>query len=154
MTKRRSAYDLTRFVQAQESGIGFGVGAYDMALCEIRAGHKSSHWIWYIFPQLDGLGKSEMSHTYALHDADEARAFLDHPVLGAHLREITQALLSVEERDPIVVMGSAIDARKLCSSMTLFAQVAEDETLFTDVLDMYFNGRRDRRTLAMLRSRA
>ncbi|PAU67842.1 calpastatin [Bifidobacterium italicum] len=153
MTKRHSAYDLTRFVQAQESGIGFGVGSYDMALREICAGRKSSHWIWYIFSQLGGLGKSEMSRRYALHGADEARAFLDHPVLGAHLREITQALLLVEERNPVIVMGSAIDARKLCSSMTLFAQVAEDETLFADVLDAYFDGRRDRRTLAMLRSR-
>ena len=137
---------MERFVQAHRAH-------YPAALAEIRRGRKVTHWIWYVFPQLAGLGRSAMAQHYAIRDLAEARAFLADPYLGGHLREITQALLETGSRDPEQVMGSAVDAMKLCSSMTLFERAAEDGGLFADVLDMYFDGRRDWRTLALLDGR-
>ena len=136
------AYDLNRFLTAQERD-------YAQALAEIRAGRKRSHWIWYIFPQLRGLGYSYNSEYYGIAHAEEARQYLAHPVLGARLREITTVLLELPESDPLLVMGRPDDL-KLCSSMTLFEYAAEQDSVFGKVLDKYYGGRRDAATLRML----
>ena len=134
--------DLNRFLMAQERD-------YAQALAEIRAGRKQSHWIWYIFPQLRGLGYSYNAEYYVIADTGEARLYLAHPVLGARLREITNALLNLPESDPVRVMGRPDDL-KLCSSMTLFEYVAEQDSVFGKVLDKYYGGRRDAATLRMV----
>jgi uncharacterized protein (DUF1810 family) len=129
-----------RFVDAQERG-----GTYERALAELRAGRKTSHWMWFVFPQLAGLGRSEMARAYAIGSLEEAHAYLDHPVLGPRLRECARALLGLEGRSAAEVMGE-IDAVKLRSSMTLFARTAPDEPLFGQVLEKYFDGERDEAT--------
>ena len=136
-------YDLERFLRKQEYD-------YPVALREIRAGHKQSHWIWYIFPQLKGLGTSDYANFFGIEDADEARAYLEHPVLGARLIEITEALLQLESSDPAEVMGGYPDDMKLNSCMTLFASVSEEGSVFQKVLDKFFGGKMDGKTLAKL----
>ncbi len=136
-------YDLSRFYEPQQRD-------YAQALAEIRRGAKVSHWIWYIFPQLKGLGRSYFSEFYGLEGLEEAWLYLQDPVLGARLREITAALLALDSRDPQAVIGSRTDSRKLCSSMTLFALAAPQEELFYEVLRQFFQGDLDRRTLAQL----
>jgi uncharacterized protein (DUF1810 family) len=115
-----SSSDLYRFVQAQDGG------EYETALAEIKAGRKRSHWIWYVFPQIAGLGMSSMSQTYAVRDREEAIAYLEHPLLLARLREITHAAAGQVKQGAALdrLMGSPIDAAKLVSSMTLFHDVA------------------------------
>ena len=122
---------------------------YPAALSEIMNGRKQSCWMWFIFPQLKGLGRSPTAQYYALEDLRAAREFYDHPVLGVHLREITSALLQLESNDPLLVMGPPDDV-KLKSSMTLFEAAAPECGLFAQVLDKYFSGKRDIRTLKML----
>jgi uncharacterized protein (DUF1810 family) len=136
--------DLQRFVDAQDAG-----GTYDTALGELRAGHKRGHWIWFVLPQVAGLGSSAMSQRYALSGAAEARAYLGHPVLGPRLVACARALLDLPGSDPVAVLGS-VDAQKLRSSMTLFAAVAGDEPVFAQVLEKYFAGRRDEATTTRL----
>jgi uncharacterized protein (DUF1810 family) len=133
-----------RFVTAQEEG-----GAYERALAELRAGRKTSHWIWFVFPQIAGLGRSPMSRTYAIGSLAEARSYLDHPVLGPRLRECASALLEAQAASAEQVLGP-IDAVKLRSSMTLFARAAPEEPLFVAVLDRYFDGERDEVTERLL----
>ena len=133
---------MKRFLDAQARD-------YETALREIRAGHKESHWMWYIFPQLRGLGSSDYAVYYGIKDLDEAREYLEEPVLRAHLIEISEALLSLPGRDPYAVMGP-IDAKKLRSSMTLFAAAEPDCPVFQQVLDKYYGGKRDPRTLKHL----
>ena len=135
---------LARFVEAQD-----GRGAYDAAVQELRSGRKTGHWMWFVLPQLAGLGRSATARHYAIRDADEARAYLAHPVLGPRLRECAQALLSLPTRDPVAVLGG-IDAMKLRSSMTLFAAVAPDEPVFPRVLQQYFDGSPDPATTELL----
>ncbi|MGI6230844.1 MAG: DUF1810 domain-containing protein [Tractidigestivibacter sp.] len=136
-------YDLERFVKAQRRD-------FDTALAEIRSGHKRSHWIWYIFPQLKELGYSSTAKYYGIEDADEARAFLAHPYLGANLRTISSALLELPTDDPHAVMGHPDDL-KLRSSMTLFDQVASsDDAVFSRVLKKFYDGRPDPKTLELL----
>ena len=136
--------DLTRFVTAQDEG-----GTYDRALRELRAGRKSSHWMWFVFPQVAGLGRSETAQHYALPGLAEARAYLDHPVLGPRLRECAAALLELGQQDAVAVLGP-VDAQKLRSSMTLFAQAAPDEPVWAQVLDRFFAGKADPLTLQRL----
>ena len=136
-------FDLQRFVDAQEGG-----GTYDRALAELRAGRKTSHWMWFVLPQLSGLGSSEMARRYAISGADEARAYLAHPVLGPRLRECAQVLTGLDGDDPVAVLGE-IDARKLRSSMTLFAAVSDDP-VFGQVLEQYCAGARDPETTSRL----
>ncbi len=139
--------DVSRFVAAQGAG-----GAYERALRELRAGRKTSHWMWWVFPQVAGLGQSPTSREYGIRGLDEARAYLAHPVLGPRLRECTQALLALEGSDPVAVMGG-VDAVKLRSSMTLFALAAADDVTagpFRAVLDRYFGGEEDPHTLALV----
>ena len=138
---------LNRFVEAQDLG-----GTYAAALAELRRGRKTSHWMWFVFPQVAGLGRSETAQRYAVSGLDEARAYLADPVLGQRLRESCAVLLELPGSDPDVVFGG-IDAVKLRSSMTLFARAAEvelDRTLFVDVLEKYFDGAEDPATLERL----
>lgn len=123
---------------------------YPQALREMRAGEKKSHWIWYIFPQLKGLGMSGRSVKFGIENADEAREYLRHPELGADLREITSVLLELKENDPVKVMSWEIDAVKLRSCMTLFACVSEEGSVFHKVLDKFFGGEMDEATLKLL----
>ncbi|GAB7051902.1 DUF1810 domain-containing protein [Catenuloplanes indicus] len=127
--------DLQRFVDAQ-------AGVHERALAELTAGDKRSHWMWFVFPQLAGLGRSDMAQRYALASLDEARDYLAHPVLGPRLRACTRAVLGVRDRTAADILG-VVDAQKLRSSMTLFALAAPDETLFGEVLDRYYDGERD-----------
>jgi uncharacterized protein (DUF1810 family) len=137
-------FDLQRFVDAQDAG-----GTYDTALAELRAGRKRSHWMWFVFPQVAGLGRSAMAQRYAISGADEARAYLAHRVLGPRLLDSARALLSLGTGDAVAVLGG-IDAQKLQSSMTLFAAVAPDEPVFAQVLDQFFAGVRDPGTTSRL----
>jgi uncharacterized protein (DUF1810 family) len=137
-------YDLQRFVDAQDRA-----GTYRQALSELRAGRKHSHWMWFVFPQIAGLGHSANAQRYAVSGEAEAKAYLDHPVLGARLRECSQALLDAGETDPAAVLGG-IDAQKLRSSMTLFASVAPHDPVFGAVLDRFFDGTPDDATTQRL----
>ena len=132
--------DLERFVAAQDAG-----GTYDQALRELRAGRKRSHWMWFVFPQVAGLGRSPTAQHYALSGLGEARAYLAHAVLGPRLRESAQALTGLEASDPVAVLGP-VDAMKLRSSMTLFALAGPDEAVFRAVLDRFFDGVEDAAT--------
>ena len=136
------AYDLNRFLKAPEHD-------YAQALAEIRAGRKRSHWMWYIFPQLRGLGYSYSAEFYGIADLEEARQYLAHPLLGARLREVSGALLDIPDCDPIRIMGRPDDL-KLCSCMTLFERIAEPDSVFERVLEKYYDGKRDALTLRML----
>ncbi len=133
---------LDRFLKAQEH-------TYPAALREIRAGRKESHWMWFIFPQMRGLGMSDMAYIYGISSRSEAEAYLVHPVLSARLHEITEALLALEESNPNAVFGG-IDAMKLRSSMTLFAAVSEYGSVFHRALDKFFGGKADQRTMELL----
>jgi uncharacterized protein (DUF1810 family) len=143
-------FDLDRFVTAQDVG-----GDYTRAVAELKRGRKTSHWMWYVFPQVAGLGRSAMSHRYAISSLEEARAYLSHPVLGPRLREVSEMLLDIEHPSAIRIFGS-IDAQKLRSSMTLFEQVDPGgsanagASVFRGVLDAYFGGEPDPATLALL----
>ena len=138
--------DLDRFVHAQES-------TYSRALAELQAGRKQSHWMWFIFPQLRGLGTSEMAHAYGIADASEARAYLAHPILGPRLEACAEALLAHAPRSARDILGPPDDL-KLRSCATLFAAVAPERTVFQRLLDAFFDGRPDERTLEMLREGA
>ena len=133
---------LDRFLDAQR-------GDYAAALAEVRRGRKTSHWMWYIFPQIAGLGQSSTARYYSIRDLEEAREYYAHPVLGQRLREISGALLELRGSDPVAVFGG-IDSMKLKSSMTLFAVAAPDDPLFRQVLDKYYGGEQDALTLRIL----
>ena len=133
---------LARFVSAQE-------GVYEHALDELSAGSKRSHWMWFIFPQIAGLGRTATAQRYAIADLAEARAYLAHPVLGPRLAECAQALLGVQGRSATQILGTPDDL-KLRSSMTLFAHAAEDPAVFRAVLDRYYGGEDDPATLQRL----
>lgn len=135
-------YDLERFVSAQEH-------VYAGALAELRRGRKTGHWIWFIFPQVAGLGYSEMSRRYAITSLDEARAYLAHPLLGARLRECATSLLATTGLTAEQILG-ATDAMKVRSSMTLFLRAAPHEPVFAQVLDRFFGGVPDGATDARL----
>jgi uncharacterized protein (DUF1810 family) len=138
-------FDLDRFVAAQDAG-----GTYDAALRELRAGRKTSHWMWFVFPQVAGLGRSSVAQHFAVSGLAEARAYLAHPVLGPRLVAAARALAELPGTDPVAVLGS-VDAQKLRSSMTLFARADPGEQVFLDVLDRYFDGRQDEATIVRLR---
>jgi uncharacterized protein (DUF1810 family) len=137
--------DLNRFLEAQER-------KYDIALSEIKSGKKKRHWMWYIFPQIIGLGYSLAADYYAIKNIDEAKEYLNHPVLGNRLREISNELLKLAESDANAIFGYPDDL-KLKSSMTLFMQVEEcDDNIFKKVIDKFFNGELDDKTLSILGS--
>ncbi len=135
-------YDLARFVTAQADD-------YDTALAEVRAGRKRSHWMWYVFPQLDGLGSSPTAKQYAIKSAAEARAYLAHPTLGPRLVRVCAAAVEVRGRSAREVFGSPDDL-KLRSSATLFAALSPPGSVFQQVLDQYFDGEPDGRTEQLL----
>ena len=137
-------HGLRRFVDAQDSG-----GTYEQALAELRAGSKRSHWMWFVFPQVAGLGRSPTAQHFAVSGLVEARAYLAHPVLGPRLLEAAHALTALPGGDPARVLGP-VDAVKLRSSMTLFAAANPDEPVFVQVLDQYFAGERDQATTSRL----
>ncbi|MDH6341896.1 uncharacterized protein (DUF1810 family) [Parabacteroides sp. PFB2-12] len=131
------SYNLHRYITAQEA-------VYEQVKQELLAGYKHSHWMWYIFPQIKGLGRSSTSVYYAIESLDEAKNYLEHPVLGSRLEECCQILLELEDKSAESIFGG-IDAKKLKSSMTLFALVSEKE-IFREVLQKYFGGKEDVRT--------
>ncbi|MBA2589070.1 MAG: DUF1810 domain-containing protein [Alphaproteobacteria bacterium] len=133
---------LERFISAQAP-------IYAQALAELRAGQKQSHWMWFVFPQLIGLGDSAMARQYGIHSLDEASRYLAHPVLGTRYRECCQALMNVRGKSARDIFG-APDDRKFQSSLTLFAEVAPDEILFFNLLEKYFDGEADEATLERL----
>jgi len=135
-------FALQRFVDAQDKVI-------DRVRAELRAGRKTSHWMWFIFPQIEGLGFSQMAQRYAVGSVEQAVAYLAHPVLGPRLIECAKLVLAVENRSAESILGG-IDAIKLRSSMTLFGAVAKDELVFGAVLEKYFGGARDPATLERL----
>jgi uncharacterized protein (DUF1810 family) len=135
-------YDLERFVAAQEAG-------FPRALAELRQGRKRSHWMWFIFPQLAGLGQSAMARHYAIGSLSHARAYLAHPVLGPRLRQATRAALDSGVDDPHALLGSP-DDMKMRSSLTLFALADPHEPVFRQALDRFYDGAMDPRTLALL----
>ena len=135
-------YDLQRFVDAQSA-------TYDQALAELRAGAKRTHWMWFVFPQVAGLGRSGMAQRFAISGLEEARAYLSHPTLGRRLVESARALTALDTADPEQVFGP-VDAMKLRSSMTLFAHAAPDEPVFREILDHWFQGTEDEATTGRL----
>ena len=138
------SFDLARFVDAQDTG-----GAYDSALAELRAGLKRGHWIWFVFPQVEGLGMSPTSQFFGVRGLAEARAYAAHPVLRERLVAAARALADLPGSDPVAVLGS-IDAVKVRSSMTLFAATDPDEPVYGEVLAKYYGGERDPATLSRL----
>jgi uncharacterized protein (DUF1810 family) len=138
----RDPYNLERFVSAQEA-------IYRQVLSELRSGMKTSHWMWFIFPQIRGLGRSPVSIEYAISSREEAAAYLQHPVLGPRLKECTRLVLDVEGRSAEEIFGSP-DDMKFRSSMTLFAQASTNEDIFTRALQQYFRGAPDQLTLDRL----
>ena len=141
MAPANDPYDLDRFVRAQATD-------YDRALSELRDGKKRSHWMWYIFPQIEGLGTSPMSQRYSIKSAAEARAYFDHPVLGPRLRECAAIVRDIVGRSALEILGSP-DDQKLRSCATLFAAVSDDD-VFEQVLRKYFDGQPDKETLRRL----
>lgn len=135
-------YSLERFLKAQDK-------CYNVALREIKAGEKDSHWMWYIFPQLRGLGMSSQSNKYGISGIDEAKAYLAHPILAARLVEISEAILAHKDKSVYSILGD-IDSTKLKSSMTLFALVSEEGSVFHRVLQCFYDGRMDELTLRLL----
>ena len=142
MQSMNDTFTPDRFIEAQEA-------VYDTVIEELKSGRKKTHWMWYIFPQLSGLGGSERSKRYAMFSLDDARAYLDHPVLGVRLRECTQLVLDVAETR-IEKIFDYPDNLKFWSCVTLFGLVAEDETLFKDALQQFFEGKPDPLTVEML----
>jgi uncharacterized protein (DUF1810 family) len=137
-------FDLDRFVSAQDRG-----GTYDRVVAELKRGSKTSHWMWFVFPQIAGLGYSAMSQRFGISSLAEAQAYLAHPVLGARLRECAGIVAATTARSAVQIFGS-IDAQKLHSSVTLFHRADPDEAVFAQVLENYFDGRDDDATVSRL----
>jgi len=135
-------YNLQRFLEAQAMN-------YDDALAELKAGEKRSHWMWYVFPQYKGLGMSRMSQEYAIRSLDEARAYLEHPILGDRLLECSETVLSIDDYSAFDILGSP-DDMKLRSCATLFAVVSPPDSLFMQILDRFYQGEKDGQTLDLL----
>ena len=135
--------NLDRFVSAQEH-------CYERALEEVKSGRKESHWMWFIFPQILGLGMSDTAIFYSINDIGEAKLYLEHEVLGPRLVEITKELLELDTDDPVDVFGD-IDALKLNSCMTLFDYVSDDENVFSEVIEKFYNGQKGEKTLQLLK---
>ena len=140
--------ELEKFIDAQDNGYSFGE-TYATALAEMKHGHKDTHWMWYVFPQIQGLGLSGTTAYFSIKDLDEAKDYYNHPVLGQRLIEITSVLLDIESSDPIQVFGIP-DAFKLRSCMTLFKYAAPENDLFQHVLEKFCQGEVDYKTLEIL----
>lgn len=140
--KRNDRFDLQRFLSAQDN-------VYEQVLAELRNGAKRTHWMWFIFPQIDGLGFSPTTRHFAIKSIEEARSYLSHPVLGARLQECAEAVLAVQGRSVSDIFGDP-DDMKLHSSVTLFAQIAGPDSVFARILDKYFQGGQDVKTITIL----
>lgn len=140
---QHNPFNLSRFLEAQES-------MYTIALSELRAGQKLTHWMWFIFPQLDGLGASKTSNYYSIKCMEESRKYLEHPVLGTRLLDCTKYAIAIQGRTIRQIFGTP-DNMKFCSSMTLFEHVAAPNSVFSYALDKYFAGKRDAETLRLIR---
>ena len=140
---KANPFDLNRFLEAQ-------VGVYELALAELHRGRKESHWMWFIFPQIEGLGRSSTASFYAIKSTNEAKAYLAHPLLGQRLLECTKALLNHREKSASEIFGFPDDL-KLRSCMTLFASISQPDSVFSRVIGQYFGGESDSQTLALLR---
>jgi uncharacterized protein (DUF1810 family) len=140
--KQSDLYDLGRFVKAQED-------IFESVLTELTNGQKRSHWMWFIFPQIEGLGRSPTSKYYSIKSREEAQEYLSHPILGTRLLRCAELLLSVDGRSAMEIFGPP-DDQKLKASMTLFATVADSGSIFERVLKKYFDGERDNKTIALL----
>lgn len=136
-------YDLKRFIKEQQH-------SFSAAYSEVSLGKKRSHWMWYIFPQIEGLGMTAISHKYSIKSLDEAKAYYKHPYLGENLKEISNVLLTLQTNDAYEVFGSP-DYLKLRSCMTLFAEAVPEEAIFQKVLDKFYDGEKDERTLEILK---
>lgn len=143
MINSNQLFDLSRFIEAQAD-------CYTTVLAELKNGQKRTHWMWFIFPQLDGLGHSATAKYYALKNLEEARQYLAHPLLGKRLLECSAAVLAVQGRSILEIMGKP-DNLKLNSSMTLFAQLATGDSVFNDVIEKYYDGKQDTKTLQLLK---
>ncbi|POZ51509.1 DUF1810 domain-containing protein [Methylovulum psychrotolerans] len=141
---RSDGFDLERFVSAQAD-------SYQRVLAELTGGKKQSHWMWYIFPQIAGLGRSDMAQRYAIQSLAEAVAYRQHPILGPRLLTCCGLVVAVEGKTALEILGSGIDVQKFQSSMTLFALTADGESVFSAALDNYFAGEADTQTLVLLR---
>jgi uncharacterized protein (DUF1810 family) len=137
-------YNLSRFIEAQET-------TYRGAMLELARGRKDSHWTWYIFPQIDGLGNSETTKIFSIKSLEEGRAYLEHPLLGQRLVESCEILLTLKDKSINEVMGFPDDL-KLLSSMTLFETFSESNSVFTRIIEVYFDGERDEATLEIIKS--
>jgi uncharacterized protein (DUF1810 family) len=137
-------YKLNRFIEAQ-------MATYEGAMLELARGRKKSHWIWYIFPQITGLGRSETTKLYSIKSLEEALAYLEHPVLGQRLIEACEILLSLKDASMDEVMGFPDDL-KLLSSMTLFEAVSDSNSIFTKIIEFYFDDERDKTSLGIIES--
>ena len=135
-------FDLNRFLKAQEN-------YFPTALVELIRGQKKSHWVWYIFPQVSGLGSSHMAKKFAIRSKGEAIAYMNHHILGQRLRQCAAALIQHREKSIVSIMGYP-DNLKLCSSMTLFSKITEDNAVFHQVLDIFYSGEKDLKTLNFL----
>ena len=142
----KDTYNLNRFISAQE-------GVFESVLAELSSGQKRTHWMWFIFPQIDGLGQSTTSRYYSIKSSDEARQYLKHPILGARLLKCAELLLTIEGKSAAEIFGFP-DNQKLKSSMTLFACVTDSEPVFAQVLKKYFDGKQDEKTIYLLDSAA
>lgn len=142
MVNNHPKFDLARFISAQE-------GVYERALAELKSGQKRTHWMWYIFPQIAGLGFSSISQQYAIQNLEEARQYINHPVLGKRLLECAEAVLAIKGRSVSEIFGYPDDL-KLRSCMTLFACVLDSNPVFVRVLEKYFRGNRDNKTLQII----
>jgi uncharacterized protein (DUF1810 family) len=143
MMPKDDPYNLGRFTAAQ------GEMVFERVLTELAAGQKLSHWMWFIFPQIEGLGESATSRFYSIKDVEEARQYLDHPVLGPRLLKCAEMLLAIQGRSASDIFGYP-DDMKLRSSMTLFAHITDSHSVFAQVLEKYFNGQPDQMTLHLL----
>ncbi len=141
-TDTADPFCLSRFTDAQEN-------VYQQVLTELEQGRKRTHWIWYIFPQIDGLGHSSMAEKYAIKSLDEARAYLLHPVLGARLTQCTEKVIAIEGKSAATIFGYPDDL-KFRSCLTLFSSIAGAESVFSAALEKYFQGEKDSKTLALL----
>ena len=137
-------YNLNRFVETQ-------LVTYEIAMLELARGRKESHWVWYIFPQIEGLGKSDIAKLYSIKSLEEGRAYLEHPVLGQRLIEACEILLSLKNTSIDEVMGFPDDL-KLLSSMTLFETISKPKSIFTKIIEVYFDGERDKNSLEIIQS--
>lgn len=135
-------FNLYRFLEAQ-------IEAYDVAMLELSAGRKKSHWIWYVFPQIAGLGKSEKAQFYSIQNLEEAKAYLEHSVLGSRLIKACEILINLENRTIDEIMGFPDDL-KLLSSMTLFELVGNHNSIFSEIINFYFEGERDNKTIEII----